>query len=316
MRNPATLTAIAIVLLAAGFWAGLTVGERRQGEELRPRSGPGGGGRTADPVAPPRLESGSVGKSADPATPVEEAAQLRERVRVLEVELQILRENPTSTTPKKGGDEVADRAYEDMLALSKGSVSDSDQLRSLFAGLGQLDASTARNFIERYRKLPAGKETETERFVAVQLALMSGGPDAAQFLQTLLRDAGLEPAFRGRVLNEVGAAGGLFSIRRLPVDEALGSTAMGFLRSEKTEERRAGAGLLGGVATPASRLELERMLTQDSDLGVKLVVIRSLGLVGDPSTRKLLEPLAAQSADKGLQKAAAAAIKELDRPGR
>jgi hypothetical protein len=55
------------------------------------------------------------------------------------------------------------------------------------------------------------------------------------------------------------------------------------------------------------------MLTQDPDAAVKMVAARSLGLVGDPSTRKLLEPLAAQTADPGLQKAAQSAIKELDR---
>lgn len=308
MRNPAGLTAVAILLLVAGFGAGLMVGERRQPEERRPAAG----ARTADPAVTMRSDPGPAGKSSDPATPTEEAAQLRERVRVLEVELQFLRETPPAA-PARIGDDAAQRVFEDMVSMMRGGNNDPDRLRSLFAGLAQLDAAAAKSFIDRYRKLPAGKESETERFVAVELALMSGGPDAAQFLQSLLRDSSLDPSFRSQVLNQIGVNGGLVSIKRIPVDESLGSTAMGLIRSDKIEERRAGAGLLGGVATPASRLELERMLMQDADLGVRLSVIHSLGLVGDPSSRKLLEPIAAQSQDAGLQRAAAAAIKELDR---
>jgi HEAT repeat protein len=308
MRNPAALTAAAVLLLALGFGAGVMVGERRSVEEQRPGRSPG---RGPDPVA--RSESTTPGKSAEPAI-VEEVVRLRERIRTLEVELQTLRENPPAAAAGKGGADVAERVFEDLLAIEKGGIDDPERLRSLFSGLPQLDASSAKIFIDRYRRAQPGKESDTDRLVAIQLALMSGGPDATQFLQTLLRDSSLDPGLRSQVLGEVGATGGgLFSIRRLPVDESLGSTAMTLARSEKGEERRAGAGLLGGVATTASRLELERMLTQDPDPAVKMVAARSLGLVGDPSTRKLLEPLAAQTADPGLQKAAQSAIKELDR---
>lgn len=306
MRNPATLTAAALIVLVVGFVAGLMVGERRQGEERR--QGPAGGGRTADPV-PTRPEAV---KSSTPATP-DETVQLRERVRILEVELRSSRETSPVPAVSKGSEEVAERAYEDLLAIEKGGLDDPERLRSLFAALPQLDAATAKVFIDRYRKAGTEAGKQTERFVAVQLALMSGGPEAAEFLQTLLKDQSLELGLRNQVLGEVGAGNGLFSIRRLPVDESLGSTAMTFVRSEKPEERRAGAGLLGGVPTPGARLELERMLTQDSDLSVKMVAARSLGLVGDPSSRKLLEPYAADDKNAGLQKAATAAIKELDR---
>jgi hypothetical protein len=307
MRNPAALMAAAVLLLAVGFGAGVLIGERRSVEEQGPGRTPGRG-----PDAVSRSESAATGKSAEPA-PAEEAARLRERIRTLEVEVQTLREIPPAAAGK-GGAEVAERVFEDLLAIEKGGIDDPERLRSLFSGLPQLDASSAKVFIDRYRRALAGKDSDKDRIVAIQLALMSGGPDAAQFLQTLLRDSSLDPGLRDEVLNEVGATGGgLFSIRRLPVDESLGSTAMTLARSEKTEERRAGAGLLGGVTTPGSRLELERLLTQDPNPAVKTVAARSLGLVGDPSTRKLLEPLAAQTADPGLQKAAQAAIKELDR---
>jgi HEAT repeat protein len=203
--------------------------------------------------------------------------------------------------------------FDDFLAMEKDAANDPERLRALFAGLAQLDAASAKIFIDRYRKMGAEADKQTDKFVAIQLALVSGGPDAAQFLQTLLQDQSLDPDLRSKVLSEIGPYGvGLFSIRRLPVDDSLGSTALTLVHSNIAAERRAGAGLLGGVATPASRLELERMLTQDSDGLVKLAAVRSLGLVGDPSSRRLLEPLAADGKDPALQHAAAAAIKQLD----
>ena len=46
---------------------------------------------------------------------------------------------------------------------------------------------------------------------------------------------------------------------------------------------------------------------------MKVAAIRSLSYVGDSATRKSLEPYAAQTADPALRKAAAAAIKELEK---
>ncbi|HUR39032.1 MAG TPA: HEAT repeat domain-containing protein, partial [Planctomycetota bacterium] len=137
---------------------------------------------------------------------------------------------------------------------------------------------------------------------------------AAEFVHVLLKDSTLDPSLRNEMLQELGqTGGGLFSVKRLPVDEALGSTAMTLARSEKVDERRAGAALLGGVSSPGSRIELLRMLAEDSDTNVKVVAIRSLSYVGDPATRKVLQPYAAQTADASIRKAAEAAIAELEK---
>ena len=56
-----------------------------------------------------------------------------------------------------------------------------------------------------------------------------------------------------------------------------------------------------------------RILAEDPDTNVKIVAMRSLSYVGDSATRKALEPYAAQAKDGALQKAAAAAIVELDK---
>ena len=84
---------------------------------------------------------------------------------------------------------------------------------------------------------------------------------------------------------------GLFSIRRLPISEALGSTAMTLCRSGNEEDRKAGAGLLGGLRSDVSRGELRRLVEEDKELGVRASAVRSLGHVGDPATRNYLERL-------------------------
>src|SRR5438105_1523572 len=84
---------------------------------------------------------------------------------------------------------------------------------------------------------------DSEMKVTLQLALVSGGPEAADFIQQLLTDATLEPSLRDRLLSELSPHGGsFFSIRRLPVSESLGSTAMLLVHSDNPTERRAGAG--------------------------------------------------------------------------
>jgi len=306
MRNPAPRIAVALVLIAVGFAFGVLVGKRRSAEP---------GGSPSDPSAtpspsPPRA-SVPAG-SGKPAAPEPERLALVERIQRLEAELQATREGSGPKPAAAGQEDLARRVYQDWIALSTGNIQDSEQLRALFERMLKLDPSSARTFIELFRKAPASKTNE--RQAALQMAMWVGGGETADFLHILLKDPSLEPALRTDLLNELGSTGaGLFSIKRLPVDDALGSTAMTLTRSGKVEERRAGAGLLGGVSTPASRIELIRILNEDPDSGVKTVAIRSLSYVGDLSSRKALEPFALQTTDEGLQKAAAAAIQALDK---
>ncbi len=309
MRNPAARVAGGLALLAACFAFGVLVGQRRAGDSVRATSDrqvlSSPSSRTSAPT--PQPSSRTEASTSDPAT-----ATLQERIRTLESELQTLRETPEKRPSNAGDKELAKRTFKDFVALQIGEVKGPEHLRSVLAGLAQLDPSLVRPFIDCYKKAQTPESTETQKFVAVQLALMSGGADAAEFVNQLLKDSTLDAGLRQRVVGELGGSG-LFSIRRLPVGEALGSKAMTLARSEKPDDRRAGVALLGGVTAVGSRLELTRLLTQDPDPGVKAVAIRSLGVVGDPSTHLLLESYATQTSDDPLRKAAAAAIQDLDK---
>jgi hypothetical protein len=257
-------------------------------------------------------DSRPIAAASTGASPEAEKGALQERVRILELELQTLREGADKKMPTTGGAAEAERLFEDFLKLENGGFQDPEQLRSLFERLSRTDASSAQIFINHFRNAPESKSEEKK--AALQLTLWSGGATAAEFVHVLLKDSTLDSSLRDEMLRELGSTGsGLFSVKRLPVDEALGSTAMTLARSDKADERRAGAGLLGGVSSPGSRIELLRILEEDPDTNVKVVAIRSLSYVGDPATRKALQPYAAQTADATIRKAAEAAIAELDK---
>jgi HEAT repeat protein len=126
--------------------------------------------------------------------------------------------------------------------------------------------------------------------VALELILASGGPAAAEFVNLLLHDPALDPSLREDLLHELsGMGGGFFSIRQLPLTEALTSTALVLTKSAKEQDRQGGAGLLGGVRTEASRTELRRLMEHDPNMGVRTAAAMSLGHDGDPSTQTFLE---------------------------
>jgi hypothetical protein len=308
MGNPAARIAGGLALLAVGVAFGVLIGRRRTTLE----SSPAASTSHSSTATRPQTSSATASVRVEAATVDLDKAALQERIRQLESDLQILRDGSGNKTAAGGEEGLAERVFEDWIALSTGNIQDSEQLRVLFGRLLKLDPSSTRTFIEHFRKAPSSKSSE--RQAALQLAMWVGGAETAEFLHILLKDSSLEAPVRDELLRELGSTGaGMFSIKRLPVDDALGSTAMTLARSRNPDERRAGAGLLGGVATTASRLELLRILSEDPDSGVKGVAIRSLSYVGDPATRKALEPWAAQTADASLQKAAVAAIQTLDK---
>jgi len=87
------------------------------------------------------------------------------------------------------------------------------------------------------------------------------------------------------------------------------------VHSAESSERNAAASQLGGVRSDESRSELVRLL-QDSQSDVREGAARSLGMIGDASTRKILETYAAQTRDDGLRHAAMEAMKVLDQAPR
>jgi HEAT repeat protein len=233
--------------------------------------------------------------------------RLETRVRELEEELNATRR--TAATPDSDLRAAAlDEVFATFLDISSLEKPDPEKMRMLLARLGQLHAKSTAYFIDRYRKSREGEE----RTVAMQLALAAGGADAADFIHLLLNDATLDVFTRTELLRELSGDGcGLFSIRRLPISEALGSTAMTLCRSGNTEERAAGAGLLGGLRNAASRAELRRLVAEDTELGVRVTALLSLGHVGDPSTRCYLERLSISPDATRVREAIESALKKL-----
>jgi len=305
-RNPATLVAGVLVLVGVGFILGVQVGGRRAVEEGHPT-----------PAVPP-VRAGAAASRNEPrrgagsenGAPEEERTRLRERILELETQLRVAHEESVRKPSSEAEAEIARRAFEDLLWMETGEDRNPERLRSLIDHLARITERSASYFITRFRSAP-GSDDDGKK-IAMQLALMSGGPDAADFVQQLLTDPTLDATLRDRLLSELASRGdGLFSVRRLPVGEALASTAMLMIHSDKLDDRRAGASLLGGVRSSSSRGELIRLL-QDSDGNVRESAARSLGMVGDQTTKKILETYAAQTQDAGLRKAAAAAIQEID----
>jgi hypothetical protein len=240
---------------------------------------------TREVVAPkPNPESSPA---RDPADSKADIVRLETRIRELEVELKGARQaGSTADTGLAAG--TLEEVFKTYLEMEGPKRPDPDKFRALLARLGQLDEKSAGHFIDLFRKLTEHKE----RKVAMELALASGGPAAADFVNMLLNDASLDSDLRQNLLRELGGSGdGLFSIRRLPIPEPLNSTAMTLCRSANMEERKAGAGLLGGLRSDIARAELRRLVEEDKDLSVRAAAILSLGHVGDASTRIYLERL-------------------------
>jgi hypothetical protein len=284
-----------IALFALGLAAGLFL--RRSGPE------PG----TRPPAQARQLEQAPDGRPGQSAPA--DVTRLEARVRELEAEVQNSRGTPAKAGATAAPAALAEEIFKSFLELGDGANPDPDKARALFAKLGQLDETMAGYFIEQFRK-SAGPDLEDERQTAMELALACGGPAVAEFVNVLLNDASLEPELRSELLGELsGARGGLFSIRRLPISEALASTAMTLCRSTESEDRQGGAGLLGGVKSEVSRTELRRLIVEDKDVAVRTSAILALGHVGDQASRTFLERLWTAPESLGLTRQAAANVR-------
>jgi hypothetical protein len=308
MRNPAVLIGTAMILIGLGFAAGMLVGQRRAAEDgTRPPFPP------SAPTAPrPLSGTSAVSPVTDGSAANSTAELLAKRVVDLEAELRAIREEtPRKPAPVTDG-EVERQAFEDLLAMESGKDRNPDQLRTLIHHLAALEERSARYFVAMFRSSRARTGVEKEQKLALQLTLLSGGPDAAELIQELLSDPAPDDSIRKELISQLSPKGGqFFSVRRVPVGADLASSALGLTRSTDATERMAGVHLLGGVRSDTSRDELVRLLN-DRDSDVRVAAARSLGLVGDSSARKVLEACVAQSEDSNLQEAAASALKDFD----
>lgn len=249
-----------------------------------------------DPSPAVRSRTPTQEPRPDPATtPTPEVEALRRRIRDLEAEREVC-EVPRNevSAPSPGFAALVFRDYLRMNVLAQ--KMEPELLRELLGRLGRLDEQSAGFFIQKFREARNDPAREDERRPALELLLACGGPDVADFVNVLLHDQSLAPSLRSHLIDEVSGRGiGLFSIRRLPVDDALAASARDLLRSPEAREREGGAALLGGHRTEASRVELRRILEQDPSREVRAVAARSLGTIGDPATRNYLEQYLARN---------------------
>src|SRR6478609_10696903 len=111
MANPASRIGAGLALIAGGFVFGVLVGQRRTMDEPRtrsasdPASSASSSARPAD--ARPIADASKSGGSAET-----EKGALQERIRVLELELRTLREEPNRKTPTAFGPDEAERMFE------------------------------------------------------------------------------------------------------------------------------------------------------------------------------------------------------------
>ncbi len=264
--------AVVAAALALGLFVGFAVG----------RAWPG-----RLPEAPVRAVGGSAAAAAE-----EKAAAREEEIVRLRRELDQARRAPAAA-PGPGERAPAPAAARDPRRHAEDIF---EQFRRAFQQKGgpefiraigmidELDESMAPLFIE---KLRAGIDVPELKNITPMLILLSGGNDAAAWVQEQLANPALSDAERKELLKNLSGTG-VPVLRKLPIDGPLGRTMEGLLLSEDPAERMGGAGLLGGRDSDAARVQLRSMATADPDGQVRASALESLGWVGDRSTLEFL----------------------------
>lgn len=236
--------------------------------------------------------AGTPVASPDPrgsAPPPEEASALPSKLAAAEKELAALRERVAELEklvpkPKSKEDKLA-LAKEMLECLRKGK-NNPESFRRLLQLISELDPAMGPYFLERL----ADPDETADKDPLYDLALASGGPEVADWLLAKLTDSGTPEDVRRRLLRVLGGGSKeLFSIRSLPVQGRLADTAFQYASAGNSQERQAGAGLLGGVDTTESRTVLYRLATTDADNTVREQAVRSLGTAGDRETLAWLD---------------------------
>lgn len=106
----------------------------------------------------------------------------------------------------------------------------------------------------------------------------------ARFLNERLNDPQASEVERLNLIATIDpTSGSWIPISKVPVDDALASTATVLLQRTSERDRRLGAALLGGYSSARSQSVLINVIDSDPDPRVKAVAIRSLARVGDRS---------------------------------
>ena len=282
--SPLVAAVVALVALAAGATGGaLFERSRRPATKDAPAETPGATAARKSP-ATPSADNPSASDPSGPATGApaaslaeaqKEVAQLKERVAELEKLV------PHEKTKE---DKLA-LAKEMMECLRKGKQ-DPAAFRRLLQLIAELDPAMGPYFIER---LEDPNETADKKPL-YDLILASGGPEVADWLLAKLNDTATDENMRHRLLRVLGGSSKeIFNMRNLPVNAALADLAYRYASATEGDERRAAAGLLGGVPSVESRTVLCRLASTDPDNDVKEAAVRSLALAGDKDTLAWLD---------------------------
>lgn len=260
---------IALVALLCGLLIGVLAGRRPGSEKPAPRF----------PVRKPAAAS-------DPGPGVrqelEETARLRERIHELERRLSVV-------SPTEGEARKAEELHKH---LSNPKLQ--EDLRGWMkavGGLADLNPTMTPIFAKKYRESRPKVDG-----LALELALGSGGPEAAALLKEIFGNPSTPKA--ERVVAGICLSGdGLITrmMATVPVDPELAGLGMNALAMGDPLERQAGVGILGLQATDSARSSLQSLAVQDRDEQVRVAALRALGRVGDPSTFEYLRSYAAST---------------------
>lgn len=275
--------AVAVAALAAGAVGGAMFERSRKpaagpAADSRPEAAPDG--KPGPPAAgeAPQLEwPAMISKDAPAARAELQAENAKLKARVAELEKQLPKE-------KTKEDKIA-IAKEILECIRKGKR-DPEAFRKMLKLIGELDPAMGPFFLERL----ADPDEPGEKNPLYDLALASGGPEVAEWALANLTNPGTDDDVRQRILRVLGGGSKeLFTIRNLPVTGKLADLGFTYATSSSADERRAGAGLLGGVNSVESRTTLARLASADAEWNVKETAIRSLALVGDKDTLTWLD---------------------------
>ena len=272
-KGPAFYLTIGIPCLALAFGLGFLAGSARKSDP------PGGGPEKAS------------GKGVPERFPAPAATWISPEGQAGDPDLELLGMKKSAARIRAARSEPEDSSRESLaraketydLMIAYYRTADPEVWVKAIGKMDDLDPAGASFFVTRYDA--CGKDEKVERTTALLLALASGGRDTAAFIDRLLMNPSLPADERLQLLQGLsGYNERLFLIREIPVDGPLARKAFELVASQDALDRQGGAGLLGGVETPASQTILRQLAETDADAQVKKAAIRALGYSGNRET--------------------------------
>lgn len=226
--------------------------------------------------------TGSLIRSEGNLAEEEEIARLRKRIFDLEARL--------STVPAT--EDEAHKAEEIYKQLKHPTVQEDPKAFMRATGfLADLRPTMTPIFVRKYRESKPQIDS-----VALELALGSGGPEAAALLKEILGNPSISKAERVSVGISLTGEGLLTQMgSSVRVDSELANLGINSLALADPLERLAGIGILGLQSSDSSRLALQNLVVQDPNEQVRIAALHALGRVGDRSTLDYLHSYATSS---------------------